>query len=629
MNHHLKQSWLKSKIGRRFAVYLTCLGLFISMLLVSIISYQQYTYRVSILNREVEIMFTSSKSLIEKALWQMDIKSLDLIIHGFFANNNIAFVRVSDENGETIITVGDMNNGNLIIKKRPLFYKDNGPDVYLGELTIAVSKDAAIADTTYFILNNFLQSVFLMCFISLSIIFIFWHLVSRHLITIQQYTRNIDFNKKKEPLKLDRALNKYTLDDELEATAEAINYMYNQAFNAYRTLERETTEKLHLEQQLRHVQKMESIGRLAGGIAHDFNNVLSIILGYADILLLKLSPTDPHYEQVKQIHEAGTKASALTRQLLMFSKKQVLEKKDVCINPLIKSFLKMLTQITGENIVIKTKLSEVACCVKGDPGQLEQVIMNLVINARDAMNNGGEITIETSEVSLPSPEHKTSIKIPKGNYLLLTISDNGEGIDKGLITRIFDPFFSTKPEGKGTGLGLATVYSIIKQHKGYIDVESQESQGTTFRIYLPCFKTETYSTKNTPAQRSLPKGKETILILDDNKSIPLLISSFLQSLNYNCLITSNPKDAIKLAKDYCGQIDLLLTDVVMPDVNGRDVAEKIRKIRPEIKVIFMSGYINGAESHDGFDESSINYITKPIDTTLLTETIDKLLHSNS
>ena len=630
MKTAVKPEWLRSKIGRRFALYVAFIGVIMALVLSFITSYQQYKNRVSFLKSELNNIIGSNKSFIEESLWILDTRLLKLETRGFLVNGDgdVVFAQITDENGKIIASYGTLDSNNDIIKTIPLYHQEKGKNIFLGKLTIAVSKHKAVREAESSIIVTLFQSLLLMSIISLSIIYIFWHLVSRHLITIQRYTKRITFEENQEPLALDRPINKHTEDDELASVVDAINFMYGKAIEAYRKLERETSEKIKMEHQLRHVQKMESIGRLAAGIAHDFNNVLSVIIGYTDLLLTTVPADDPIYEKIKRIHDSGSNAATLTRQLLAFSRKQVLEKKVISINTIIRNFLKILGKMVGENIVITTCLSDAPCTVEADPGQIEQIIMNLIVNAKDAMPGGGEIIIETAEIRLDEHYVNKHIEIKPGQYVLMTISDTGEGMDNDVLSKIFDPFFTTKELGKGTGLGLATVYGIVKQHDGYIYAYSEKNRGTTFKIYLPACKKTAEETENESTTNALLQGNETILIVDDNTSICQLIVETLKPLGYNCLQAASGKDAIEILRKYRGEVHLLITDVVMPAMSGRELAETIRKERPEIKVIFMSGYTENIIVHHGVLEPGINYISKPFTPVRLTQKIRSVLHDN-
>ncbi len=624
-----RPEWLTSKIGRRFALYVAFLGVIMALALSIFISYQQYRDRVSFLEDELDTIVTANKSFIEQSLWILDTRSLDLMIQGFLLNGDIVFAQITDDNGKTIVSSGMPDMANKIKKTISLYHQDKGKNIFLGKLTVASSKQSAFRRAQSLILITFFQSAILMFIISVSIMFIFQRLVARHLTTIQRYTRRITFDEPQAvSLSLDRPMNRHTNNDELASTVNAINLMYSNAVKAYRELEDRTAEKIMLERQLRQAQKMESIGRLAGGIAHDFNNVLSIIMGYSDLLLALVSPDDPMREQIQLIHDSGNRAATLTRQLLAFSRKQVLEKKIISINTIVQDFLKILGKMAGEDIIFTTYLAEKSCTVEADPGQIEQIIMNLIVNAKDSMPGGGKIIIETAEVQLDRHYVDKRIEVKPGKYVLLAISDTGEGMDEDVLPKIFDPFFTTKEQGKGTGLGLATVYGIVKQHDGYIYAYSEKEKGTTFKIYFPASNKTTEETENKYTAAALLQGNETILIVDDSPSIRQLIVDILKPLGYKCLQAGSGKDAIDAVREYSGEVHLLLTDVVMPGMSGRDLSTIIGKERPEMKVIFMSGYTENIIVHHGVLEQGITYIAKPITPSALTQKIRSVLYDN-
>ena len=622
-----KPEWLKSKIGRRFALYTIIIGAIMALTLSFIISYQQYQNSISFLKKELNTIVTANKSFIEQSLWILDTRALDLVMKGFLLNNDIVFSQITDENGKVVVSHGMSDSDNDIKKTISLYHHDKGREIFLGKLTVEASKLSAFKKARSLIHVTLFQSMLLMFILSVAIIFLFHNLVSRHLIAIQRYTRGITLGVQQDSLKLDRPINKHTKNDELSSTVDAINFMYRKIFEAYQNLENQTAERFELERQLQQVQKLESIGRLAGGVAHDFNNVLSVIIGYSELLLTQIPPEDPIYKKIKAIYDSGTTASTLTRQLLAFSRKQLLERKVISINTIIRDFLKILGKIVGEDIVFTTYLSEKSCTVEADPGQIEQILMNLIVNAKDAMPAGGEIIIETAEVELDELYSDKHIEIKPGQYVLLTISDTGEGMDEEVMSKIFDPFFTTKELGKGTGLGLATVYGIVKQHDGYIYVYSEKNKGTTFKIYLPASNKSVEETESKSITKPLSQGKETILIVDDKTSIRRLIVETLKPLGYNCLQAASGKEAIDVLHEYKGEVNLLLTDVVMPYMNGKELAETIRKERPEIKIIFMSGYTENIIAHQGVLEQGINYISKPITPVALTQKIKTVLHS--
>jgi len=370
---------------------------------------------------------------------------------------------------------------------------------------------------------------------------------------------------------------------------------------------KDITEQRSLEKQLRQAQKMEAIGQLSGGIAHDFNNLLSVIIGYSEVLEESLPKGDPLHKNCEQISKAGKSAASLTRQLLAFSRQQVLEPKVLDLNTVALHVEKMLRRLIGEHIELTTALSPTLGRVKADQGQIEQVIINLAVNARDAMPNGGKLTIETADIDVDQDYvHRHPLHVP-GPYVLLTVSDTGVGMDAETQARIFEPFFTTKEMGKGTGLGLATVYGVVKQSGGFIWVYSELGHGTTFKIYLPR-TAEKMGAERPSSTRSL-RGTETILLVEDEEALRDFTATVLKQSGYTVLEAERPDKAIGIVSQHQGQIHLLLTDVIMPGMNGRTLAGNLVAVRPEIRVVYMSGYTGF--THPGLLDSNVILLQKP------------------
>jgi len=345
------------------------------------------------------------------------------------------------------------------------------------------------------------------------------------------------------------------------------------------------------EEQLRQSQKMEAVGRLSGGIAHDFNNLLGVIIGYSDVLEMKLAGNDALRKNVVEIKKAGTRAASLTRQLLAFSRQQVLQPKVLDLNSVVNDLAKMLRRLIGADIEVEIVSDLSLGKVKADHSQIEQVIMNLVVNARDAMPDGGKLTIQTSNVEIGEDVMPKQPYVQPGWYVQLTVKDTGMGMDVGTMAHIFEPFFTTKEKGKGTGLGLATVYGVVKQSDGYIWVDSEPGNGATFRICLPLAVRGAVAPIPEEAPAKGPRGAETILLAEDEDSLRELISDLLQQNGYKVLVASCGAQALEIAGKYDGAIHLLLTDVVMPGMGGPTLAKNLAVVRPETKILFMSGYI--------------------------------------
>ena len=383
------------------------------------------------------------------------------------------------------------------------------------------------------------------------------------------------------------------------------------------------TQRKRLEEQLRQAAKMEAVGQLAGGVAHDFNNLLTIISTYSQMLLLRSELGEPSRSYIEEIRTAGQRAASLTHQLLAFSRQEIIQMKEVDLNDLVTNLVKMLHRLIGENIHLATSLAPSLGLVRMDPGQLEQVIVNLVVNARDAMPEGGTLTIETSNVpGRPTESHGLHQPKPAVQFL---IRDTGQGMDAKTRSRIFEPFFTTKEHGKGTGLGLATVYGIISQSEGTIDVESSPGHGTTFRIQLPRIE-EAVEVEQAPiAPVVLAGGTETILVVEDELVLRRVIRTVLTSCGYQILEAANGGQAQQLCKSHTGPIHLLLTDLVMPGINGQTLATQVVALRPSIKVLFMSGYSDDIVFRHGVKEGRTAFLRKPFTADTLTDTVRQAL----
>lgn len=385
------------------------------------------------------------------------------------------------------------------------------------------------------------------------------------------------------------------------------------------------TEKEKLQAQLSQAQKMESVGRLAGGVAHDFNNMLNIILGNTEMAIEDIAPDNPVHGNLGEILSAAKRSADITRQLLAFSRKQTIAPKVLNINDTIKSMLRMLRRLIGEDIDLAWLPGENIRQVRMDPSQIDQILANLCVNARDAIADVGKITIETGNTTFDSAYCATHSGFVAGDFVLMAVSDDGCGMDQETISNIFEPFFSTKEIGKGTGLGLATVYGIIKQNEGFINVYSKPDQGTTFRIYLPQHRVETKSPKKKTADKINMDGNETILLVEDEPSILRMTRMMLERNGYKILTASTPGEAISIAREHTAKIHLLMTDVVMPEMNGRDLAKNILSLHPNLKRLFMSGYTANVIAHHGVLDEGVNFIQKPFSKQDLATKIREVL----
>jgi two-component system cell cycle sensor histidine kinase/response regulator CckA len=387
---------------------------------------------------------------------------------------------------------------------------------------------------------------------------------------------------------------------------------------------KDVTERLRLEEQLRQSQKMEAVGRLAGGVAHDFNNVLSVILSYGDMLLADMKPGERMRDDVEEIRKAGLRAADLTRQLLMFSRQQVLETRVLDLNELLTSMDKMLQRILGADVDLVSLPGVALGRVRADPSSIEQVIMNLVVNARDAMPTGGKLTMETGNVVLDEAYALEHLGVKPGRYVMLAVTDTGTGIDKATLTRIFEPFFTTKESGKGTGLGLSTVFGIVQQSGGSVWVYSEPGQGTTFKVYLPRVDGEVEAIRLTQPPTTL-RGSETILVVEDDDQVRAVACGILRRTGYHVIEARNAGEALLHSEKHPGTIHLLLTDVVMPQMSGPELAKRLASVRPGMKVLCMSGYTDDSIVRHGVLDAQIAYLQKPITPETLTTRVREVL----
>jgi PAS domain S-box-containing protein len=376
-------------------------------------------------------------------------------------------------------------------------------------------------------------------------------------------------------------------------------------------IEEDISERKLLEQQLLQAQKMESMGRLAGGVAHDFNNMLNVILGYAEMALLKTDPSSPIHRYLREITDAGLRSADLARQLLAFARKQTIVPRVLDLNDTVAGMLKMLMRLVGEEIDLLWKPSAELWPVNMDPAQVDQILANLVVNARDAISSVGRITIETGMVEFDQAYSDRHDGFVPGRYVLLAVSDDGCGMDKETQTRLFEPFFTTKEVGKGTGLGLATVYGIVRQNSGFINVYSEPGKGSIFRIYLPRHESEQTVAEETSEAAEAPTGTETVLLVEDEDSLLDLATQLLAGLGYTVLAASGPNRALRLAEEFRGEIHLLLTDVIMPEMSGRELLERLAASRPNLKSLYMSGYTAEVIAHHGVLHEGVHFLQKP------------------
>jgi len=377
--------------------------------------------------------------------------------------------------------------------------------------------------------------------------------------------------------------------------------------------------------QLRQAQKLEAIARLAAGVAHDFNNILTAISGYSELLLRQLDPGDSRRRNAEQIEKCAYMAAALTRQLLTFSRKQVIEPRVLELNAVVGNIERMLRRLIGEDIEFRAELNPAAGCIKADPGQIEQVIMNLAVNARDAMPNGGKLTISTANVTVDEASRQIVPGLSPGRHVMLAVADTGRGMSEQVKAHLFEPFFTTKPPGKGTGLGLATCFGIVRQSSGHIDVQTELDKGTIFKIYFPEIQ-QTVEPGHLPlSARPVTGGTETVLLVEDEAVVRELAVTTLRERGYTVIEAINGEEALRIARQHQGKIDLVLTDVVMPVMGGREMVEVLRRFRPDARILFTSGYSEDAIGQHGVLRPGIEFLQKPYLTASLARRVREVL----
>jgi two-component system, cell cycle sensor histidine kinase and response regulator CckA len=386
----------------------------------------------------------------------------------------------------------------------------------------------------------------------------------------------------------------------------------------------DVTEQRLLEEQFRQSQKMEAVGRLAGGVAHDFNNLLTAITGYGDLVLMRLNESDPIRPDVEEMKSAAHRAAALTRQLLAFSRKQTLAPTLLDLNAVVRKIHNLLKRLIGEDIQLTERPDPALGTVEADPGQIEQVIMNLAVNARDAMPTGGKLTLETANVDVDEAFAIQNPDLRAGRYVLLAVSDTGTGMSEEVRSHLFEPFFTTKEQGRGTGLGLATVFGIVKQSGGAIEVLSEVGRGTTFKVYLPRAG-KTKPVEVAPAVKAPERGSETILLVEDDDIVRTLSHRILASTGYKVLEARNGGEALAICESYRDPIHALVTDVVMPVMSGKDLADRLVRLRPAIKVLFLSGYTSGALGDHGVLADGVAFLQKPFSPDALKRRVREVL----
>jgi DNA-binding response OmpR family regulator len=437
---------------------------------------------------------------------------------------------------------------------------------------------------------------------------------------LRELTEHLEEKVRERTAELEEEIN------ERRKVQDALQVQTNELLVTEEMLRVQISEYESSQNQLHQAQKMEAVGRLAGGVAHDFNNMLTVIFGHAQLALMEADLSPNLHEHLETIQDAATKSAELTRHLLAFARKQTIAPIVLDLNEAVSGMLKMLQRLIGEDIHLVWKQGAPLWPVMVDPTQMDQILANLCVNARDAITDTGTITIETVNISIDR-EYANQMEFLPGDYVKLSLSDNGSGMNKNVLAHIFEPFYTTKSYGKGTGLGLATVFGIVKQNNGFINVYSEPGVGTTFTIYLPRFAEELDFEQNAAVTDPVPGGRETILLVEDEAVIMKMTGQILGNCGYSVLMANSPHEALHLATDHDGEISLLITDVIMPGMNGKELSMRLKSLRPALKCLFMSGYTAEAIAQHGVSDDRIDFIQKPFSLDAIAKKAREVLDS--
>ncbi|WP_051957745.1 hybrid sensor histidine kinase/response regulator [Desulfobacter vibrioformis] len=725
----------KHSVGRRFIVFILLFSSAVTFLGTLLQLYVEYSSDIKSIQKTFKQIESSYLQSLSTSLWVIDRQQADILLNGILQLPDIQHLEIWQDK-QLFSSAGKPEPDSIIQHEFKLVHTYKGQDNDLGILIVTASLKGVYIRLLNRLAIIFVTQAITIFLVSAFIFFLFYMLVGRHLVFMASYAKNLNFEERYIPLKLERKHQKY--QDELEHLVQSINAMNENHINHIKAVKlaekeaekaekrlkrlieksplpmlithknqdilfmndkftelfgytindvstadewwkiaypneiyrekvkqswinaveraqkekkeikmqiwelttkersrktcefymvpldeigliiindishRETAqlEKENLEKQLQQAQKLESIGRLAGGIAHDFNNMLSIILGNSEMLMEDLGANNQFLCNVKEIQKAAERSAALTRQLLAFARKQTISPKTINLNTAIEGMLKMLKRLIGEDIDLSWSPKKDLWSVQADPSQIDQMLANLCVNARDAIKDVGKVTIETDNVYFDEEYCMAHQGFKPGNYVLIGISDNGCGMDEEILDNLFEPFFTTKKIGEGTGLGLATVYGIIKQNKGFIHVYSEPGEGTTFKLYIPQHEDPRVEDAVISSE-TVQQGSETILLVEDEASILKMTKIMLERLGYHVLAANTPDEAIRICSRPGIAIHLLMTDVVMPSMNGRELFKIVIKLFPDIKHLFTSGYTANVIAHRGVLDEGFNFINKP------------------
>jgi signal transduction histidine kinase/CheY-like chemotaxis protein len=620
MTGQVSQYNRQNRLSRRLLFYVVLCSTLFTLLATAVQLYIGYRHDLSAIETNMQFIADSYVPGISASVYMINETQLKLQLQGALNLPDIEYLEVVETRGggQVRTSVGDPNASRDIVREFPLEYSRSGDGMSYGTLVAVASLQGVyqrLLDSALVALTTSLFSIFL---VALSILLISQVTITRHLIRIADFTQELDLDKLESELVLNRISEKFLRPDELDQVVWAINDMRVR-------LREGIAERERLEEQLRQQERMAAVGQLAAGIAHDFNNLLTTIMLYAQMNLRKPNLPPGLTQGLQTILDESRRAAELVQQILDFSRRSMIAFQTVDIQPLLDNTLGILRRTIPENIQLLMEVSPEALSltVEADPTRIHQVVTNLATNARDAMPEGGELRFGLSRVEVRAGEELPVADMPPGQWVCLTVSDTGTGMTEEVQAHLFEPFFTTKEPGRGTGLGLAQVYGIIRQHQGYIGVETEVGEGTTFRIYLPLSRAEADIVKDEGSTTPWGQG-ETILLVEDNEKLREVGHSLLESLGYRVLAAANGREALEVYEAE-EKVDVVITDLVMPEMGGKELVQELRKSRPAIKALAITGYIMEKAARQLREEGFLDVVYKPFDVKTLAQVVHRAL----
>ena len=613
-----------SPIARRLMILTVAFSTAITVLTTASQLLFDYRKELGDLQHQLDEIKTTQINSLSHSIWTFDTQGIRIIIDSILQIRDMEFLKVYVDDQHSW-SGGDRTSHNTIEMEIPIPYNYQGKQLTIGTLQVVASLDTVysrlIRKAVIIFIGNGLKTFL----VSIFILTLFQRLVTRHLIDLADHATRVAAGISSGPFRLNRKKRTPSKNDELDNASAAINLMHKNLQNEVRKITEAEAERVQLQEQLVQAQKMESVGRLAGGVAHDFNNMLGVILGYLELAKDDIESPQLLHTDLMEIEKAAMRSANLTRQLLAFARNQPIAPQTLNLNEVVSGMLKMLKRLIGEDINLVWKPAEDLWPIYMDQSQIDQILANLCINARDAIDGTGQLLISTERVTIDENYCQNNREAIPGEYAQLIISDTGCGMDRETLDHLFEPFFTTKSVGEGTGLGMATVYGIVKQNKGFINVYSEQGQGTTVKIYLPryCGNDEPVMKENL-SDPDL-QGDETILLIEDDPSVLEMSKTMLERLGYSVLTAALPNEAIELVRKHTGNINLIISDVIMPDMNGQELFTHLLRFDPELKVLFTSGYTANIIAHHGVLDADVKFIEKPYTRTTLGKKVREIL----